>query len=124
MDNKEKTEPAEWERRAVETYSMLREAHKNLEESESKYDEISQTFEFYKIGANSYINKLSQELSVANQLVSELRARLATPVRLPDISPSFCADSDKAQGHHIGQEYYRDEVIEAIRTAGYSVIPE
>lgn len=122
MENKKMSESAEWERRAVETYSMLREAHKNLEESEHKHDEISRTFEFYKIGANSYINELSQELNIAKQLIIELQEKLATPVKLPDVMPSLCANSDKAQGHHEGQEYFKGEVIEAISTAGFSVI--
>lgn len=57
----------------------------------------------------------------ANQRIIELEAALAKPVRLPDIECSFCASSDKADGHHEGQEFYRSEVAGAIRVAGFRV---
>lgn len=57
----------------------------------------------------------------ANQSIIELKAALATPIRLPDIECSFCANSDKADGHHEGQEFYRSNVADAIRAAGFTV---
>lgn len=110
---------------AAKKYSVTLMAHLENSQDYSMLDAWDKaTAEFTNVINNDEMDiivSILAELEASTARAERLEAALAKPVRLPDIECSFCANSDRAEGHHEGQEFYRSEVADAIHVAGFTV---